>query len=176
MPKVTKERSRTLYDRDFFAWTKQVADALRSDSVDRADVEHIAEEIEDMGKRDRRELFSRTRVLLTHLIKWDIQPDRQCNSWLATIAEQRIQIRQLLEDSPSLRHEASYRLQTIWVEAQIAASRETNLRVGIDPDCPFEFERIISEQFLLNHFEPGRPSPKARKNPLRKIWNKFKEY
>jgi hypothetical protein len=47
-----------LYDEDFFEWTRRNAELLRAGQLQQADIEHIAEEIEDMGKRDRRELNS----------------------------------------------------------------------------------------------------------------------
>jgi hypothetical protein len=173
MPRLTKGRSPTLHEDDFFAWTKQVAEALRSDSVDRDDMESIAEEIEDMGKRDRRELVSQTRVLLTHLIKWEIQPERRSNSWRSTILKQRIQIRQLIEDSPSLQREAIDRMARIWLEAQILASEETGLSHVIEPEAP-DFNAVISDNFWLNHFQDMQPSH-FLKNPLRRIWNKLKD-
>jgi hypothetical protein len=58
-----------LYDKDFFEWTRCNAALLRARRFEEADIEHLAEEVEDMGKRDRRELTSRLEVLLTHLLK-----------------------------------------------------------------------------------------------------------
>ena len=92
-----------LYDRDFFEWTVRNAELLRSGRADEADLAHIAEEIEDMGKRERRELLSRLAVLICHLLKWQIQPERRSNSWKATLRYQRRDIRKLLTDMPSLR-------------------------------------------------------------------------
>ena len=67
-------RTADLYDRDFAEWTRHNAELLRAGRASEADLEHIAEEIEDMGNRDRRELRSRLRVLLAHLLKWKFQP------------------------------------------------------------------------------------------------------
>ena len=177
MARLTTERSQTLYDNDFFTWTKEVAGSLRSGSVDPADIERIAKEIEDMGNRDRRELISRTRVLLTHLIKGDIPPERQCNSWRATILEQRIQIRGLIEDSPSLQREANAKLLRIWIEAQLLALEETQVQFVMEPkECP-SFNNIISDSFWLEHFKRAEPTPDIklpdRKTRLRKFWNKL---
>ena len=70
-----------LYDQDFYAWTNEQAALLRAGRLSEADVEHIAEEIENMGKSEKRELVSRLRVLLLHLLKWQYQPTRRGKSW-----------------------------------------------------------------------------------------------
>ena len=97
------ERQETLYDRDLLAWAEQQAAQLRAGQLDQVDMEHLIEEIEAMAGNLRRELKSRLRVLLAHLLKWQFQPRRRSRSWAATIAEQRAQIEDLLEESPSLR-------------------------------------------------------------------------
>ena len=63
-----------LYDQDFFAWSRQQAELLRAGDLARADIEHIAEEIESMGRTEKRELISRLTVLLLHLLEWRYQP------------------------------------------------------------------------------------------------------
>src|ERR1700693_2206970 len=90
-----------LYDGDFFEWTQHSAVLLRAGRCEQADIEHIAEEIEDMGKRDLRELNSRIRVLLIHLLKWQLQPQKKSRSWKDTIVSQRIEIADDLKQSPS---------------------------------------------------------------------------
>src|ERR1035437_4052809 len=93
----------SLYDSDFYLWTQQAAESLRSGVLASDDLEHAAEEIADMGKRDRRELESRMMALVMHLIKWAAQPQmRETSTWLATINEQRTQIEGVLAQSPSL--------------------------------------------------------------------------
>ena len=72
---ATSKGSILLYDQDFFEWTRHHARLLREGRVAEADLAHLAEEIEDVGKRDQRELRSRLEVLLVHLLKWTAQPD-----------------------------------------------------------------------------------------------------
>src|ERR1039458_125592 len=62
------------YDTDFFRWTQETAELLRQGRFEETDKENLAEEVADMGKRDRRELQSRMIVLLMHLMKWAAQP------------------------------------------------------------------------------------------------------
>jgi len=74
-----------LYDRDFYAWTHEQAGLLRSGQLARADIENIAEEIESMGRSEKRELVNRLTVLLLHLLKWQFQPGLRGNSWRGSI-------------------------------------------------------------------------------------------
>ena len=81
-----------LYDQDFYAWTQQQAVLLRAKGVWRElDYGNLAEELESLGKRDRRELERRLEVLVMHLLKWCYQPERRerSRSWRSSIREQR---------------------------------------------------------------------------------------
>src|SRR5215813_5357662 len=91
------------YEVDFYAWTVEQARLLRSGDLAAVDVANIAEEIESMGRSDRRELKSRLVVLVMHLLKWRHQRGARSRSWSATIDEQRLQIEGILSESPSLR-------------------------------------------------------------------------
>jgi len=93
-----------LYEQDFFEWTVRNASLLRAGRLAEADLEHIAEEMEDMGKSSRHELRSRLRVLLSNLLKWKFQAGRRGRSWKATIRVQRDELVNLLQQMPSLRH------------------------------------------------------------------------
>jgi Domain of unknown function DUF29 len=64
----------TAYEKDIIAWSKEQANLLRSGKFSAIDIEHIAEEIEDVGKSEQRELANRMAVLLSHLLKWQYQP------------------------------------------------------------------------------------------------------
>jgi len=138
-----------LYDEDFFEWTRRSAELLRAGRFEDADIEHIAEEIEDMGKRDLRELNSRIQVLLIHLLKWRLQPEKKSRSWERTIAGQRIEIDLLLEDSPSLRRRTQPGLGRAYRRAVHLAAIETGLPPGKFPaECPFTVEQIFDPEFL----------------------------
>lgn len=86
---ITRQDVAALYDSDFFEWTQLSAELIRRGRLNEADLEHIAEEIEDMGKRDRREVRSRLIVLIAHLLTWQHQPERRSQSWRESIVEQR---------------------------------------------------------------------------------------
>ena len=95
-----------LYERDFYQWVQQTAAALKAKAFNQVDWNNVIEEIESMGRSERRELNSRLIVLLEHLLKlhyWASERAFNERGWRNTVIEQRRQIQLLLEDSPSLR-------------------------------------------------------------------------
>lgn len=141
--------AKTEYDRDFYAWTLHSAELLRHRKFSELDIENMAEEIESMGRRDKRELINRLAVLMAHLLKWTFQPGMRCNSWRCTIKEQRIKVRKLLEESPSLKHELSLKVEEAYEEAVVIAASETGLDESTFPtEFPFTFEQCLDSQFL----------------------------
>ena len=146
-------RFEEIYNQDFYAWAMQNAQLLRQGRLSEIDVEHIAEELESMGKSERRELMSRLSVLMSHLLKWLFQPELRSNSWKYTIEEQRSAVTDLLEDSPSLRHELNIedRLAKAYTNAVLQAARETGLDKGRFPQqCPFSLDQIRDDDFWPN--------------------------
>src|SRR6202453_3728843 len=126
-----------LYDQDFFAWSRQQAELLRAGDLARADIEHIAEEIESMGKTEKRELVSRLTVLLLHLLKWQFQPVLRGQSWRATIHVQRRDLEDHLSDNPSLKAMLSQAIDRAYGSAAIKAGPETGLSDTTFPTmCP----------------------------------------
>lgn len=93
----------SLYETDFYGWTRQQAELLRAGKLAQSDVGNIAEEIEDMGKNLRRELESRLKILFIHLLKWQYQPGYRGNSWRYSIEEQRAELTDHIDDNPSLK-------------------------------------------------------------------------
>src|SRR5262245_35202576 len=137
------------YEQDFYAWTQRTADLLRARRFDEADIEHVAEEIENMGRRDVRELNSRVQVLLMHLLEWQLQPDRRSRSWRATITTQRLEMDGVLAQSPSLRPKVATGLADNYVRAVKRTVAETGLAGDRSPDtCPLTVEQILDEDFL----------------------------
>ena len=141
--------AKELYERDFFEWTRCNAALLRAGRFEQADVTHIAEEIEDMGKRDKRELESRLQVLLTHLLKWKYQPDMRSVSWETSIDTQRDEIERVLRQAPSLQNCALEALPQVHMKAVRDAARETKIpRATFAPTCPFSLKQILDEEFF----------------------------
>jgi len=138
-----------LYDRDFFEWTQCTAALLRAGRFDQADIEHVAEEIEDMGKRERRELVHRIAILMAHLLKWQVQPERRSRSWELTIRVQRKGIAKLLKGMPSLRPFLEENLEDAYEEALAQALNETGQVESVfPPTCPYTIDVILDPEFL----------------------------
>ncbi|MDX2254168.1 MAG: DUF29 domain-containing protein [Pseudanabaenaceae cyanobacterium bins.39] len=135
------------HDRDFYAWTQNQAQLLRAGKFDVLDIQQIAEELEDMGRAEKRALESRLEVLIMHLLKWQYQPNLRSRSWQLTIREQRLRVQTLLEDNPSLQPYLSQRIAKIYRLAVIAAERETGLNL-FPENCPYEIEQILSDDFF----------------------------
>ena len=93
----------TTHDDDFYAWTQEQAQLLRTGKFNQIDFHYIAEEIEDMGRSEKRELESRLELLLMHLLKWQFQPNLRSRSWQLTIKEQRLRLEKLLAENPSFK-------------------------------------------------------------------------
>ena len=137
-----------LYERDFYAWTHQQAGLLRAGRLSAADIEHIAEEIESMGKTEKRELISRLAVLLAHLLKWQYQPPYRGPSWEVTIRNQRRALSRHLADNPSLRPKVPEAIADAYPDARGSAYAETGLPEATFPAaCPWSFEQIMDEAF-----------------------------
>lgn len=138
------------YDIDVIAWANEQARLLRTGQFSQLDIEHIAEEIEDVGRSERRELASRMAVLLAHLLKWQRQPERQGSSWRRTIMEQRKRVALCIRKMPSLKPDLqdSEWWSGVWVDALEIATKETGLWYDAFPEsCPWTFEQIHDVDF-----------------------------
>jgi len=135
------------YDHDFYAWTQEQSKHLRTGQLQLIDIENLAEEIDDMGRAERRELESRLEVLLMHLLKWQFQPSRRSRSWQLTIKEQRLRLRKHLKQNPSLKAAIADVFEDAYQLAVISAEKETGL--DIFPDiCPYADQQVLLDGFL----------------------------
>jgi len=149
---MINELSKQEYEKDFYAWAIHNADLIRQGRLSEVDLEHVAEEIESMGKRDKRKLVNRLAILISHLLKWEYQREKRGRSWSLTIKEQRIRINKLLKESPSLKHELEDALQDAYEIAIVIAARETGLAESIfPPKYAFNFEQCLELNFLPDH-------------------------
>lgn len=155
----------TSYENDVVAWAAEQAALIRAGRLNEIDLEHIAEEILDVGKSEQRELASRMAVLLMHLLKWEHQPSRQSNSWMLTIAEQRRSILRRLEKTPSLKNSLSDPdwLADVWLDARNDAAKETGIDFDQFPlECSWDMSEVLSTDWLPephgDQFTPNRES------------------
>jgi hypothetical protein len=138
------------YDEDVLVWSQQQARLLREGRFAELDIEHLADEIEDVGKSEKRELSSRCAVLMAHLLKWRFQPSFRSSSWRATILGQRERIEMALDETPSLRNlmrDAKWR-RGVWIDAREQAVKEMRLKKDILPsDPPWSIEEARDPDF-----------------------------
>jgi hypothetical protein len=143
------------YERDFYAWANEQVALLRAGRLGEADIAHIAEEIESMGRTEKRELVSRLEVLLLHLLKWQFQPGRRGVSWRLSIANNRDQIEDHLADNPSLKAQIETAIAQAYRYARRDAARQTRLDEAIFPAaCPWSFAQMMDPDFW-----PGEAAP-----------------
>ena len=135
------------YTTDFYAWTQQQAKLLRNKEIDQIDWQNIAEEIEDMGRSEKRQLESRLEILIMHLLKWQFQPNLRSRSWQLTIKEQRLRLAKLLRENPSLKSSLDDLKEKIYPLAVISAEKETGLS-SFPETCPYEIIDMLSAEFL----------------------------
>jgi len=141
-------KNATLYDTDFYAWANEQAALLRAGRLSEADVENIAEEIESMGRSEKRELVSRLNVLLLHLLKWRYQPTHRGTSWKLTVEHQRYQLEDHLKDNPSLKSHLAEAIIAAYRLARVDAAQETGLERDLfPPTCPFTFDDAMNLDF-----------------------------
>lgn len=142
--------AKTLYDADFVEWTARTAELVRSGRFDEVDLEHVAEEIEDLGKRDRAGVASLLFRLVLHQVKRKIQPERDGERWRRSIVTSQPAILQKVQDSPSLRRFLEEELQNIYRRAVRGAMFETGVKQADLPElCPFTLDQFL-ELFELD--------------------------
>jgi hypothetical protein len=138
-----------LYDTDIVAQANEQARLLRAGRLDRLDIEHLAEETEDVGKSEQRALASRMTVLLSHLLKWRFQPERLGASWETTIRTQRAGIERRLRRTPSLA--GSLEDPDWWADAchdaLDAATRETGI-ADLPRSCHWAVGQVLDGDWL----------------------------
>jgi hypothetical protein len=161
MAKTLDEPS--LYDTDYVAWLEEQAAHLRAGRLSAVDVENVADELESLMKKERRQLENRLEVLILHLLKWDHKPSQRSNRWRATVQEQRTRIRRLLRDSPSVRREVEPMCRDVYADAVRAEGIETRLsEAAFPPTLPYSIEQIFERDLPANQLPDQRPSRKKR--------------
>lgn len=139
----------TLYDSDYLRWLAETAGLLRSGRFDQIDILNLAEELDDMGRSEKRAVESNLEVLLRHLLKYQYQSDRRSNSWRFTILEHRDRIAKAFRDSPSLRPYFASIHADCYATARQKTAVETGLPLETFPQAaPFTPEAALDTGFL----------------------------
>ncbi len=139
----------SLYQTDYQKWIDTTIEKLRLQDYSNIDWENLIEEIEDMGRSERKSLKSNLIVVLTHLLKWQYQPEFRSGSWKGSIVEHRRRIREALSDSPSLKPYLEEVFAGCYLDAVEQASAETGLAVETFPqECPYTSAEVLNSNFL----------------------------
>ena len=139
------------HDEDLYEWTMVNASLLKQGKYQEADMINIIEEMETLGRSNKRELVSRSGVLIAHLLKWQYQPTFRSASWEGTIERQRIEIDDLLGENPSLRFHIQEALPKAYKYALSILKEETQINLKSLPDeCPYSFDQMMIEEFYPN--------------------------
>jgi hypothetical protein len=139
----------SIYEQDFYAWTQQQAALLREHQFTRLDMDNLIEELESMGRSERRQLLNRLEVLLMHLLKWQYQPELRGRSWQWTILEQRRRIVKLLRANPSFQPEIPVLILEAYEDAAFSTMRETGLPLTTFPThCPYAPSQVLEQNWL----------------------------
>ncbi|MFB2875497.1 DUF29 domain-containing protein [Floridanema aerugineum] len=138
-----------LYETDFYAWTQKQVQLLRQRDLNNLDIDNLIEEIESLGKQEKRELINRLGVLIGHLLKWEYQPNKRSKSWLRTIREQRRKITDLLQQNPSLKPYLDEAIKKAYLDGVDLAVEETDIGIQAFPaEISYTWEQIENQDFL----------------------------
>ncbi|MER9297788.1 DUF29 domain-containing protein [Mesorhizobium sp. M0621] len=153
MNKIFRKQQLTPYEADYAQWCAEQGALLREGRLSDLDRENLAEEIESLGRSDKREIASRLGTLILHLLKWGFQPEQRKTGWLLTIREQRHRIGKLIDESPSLKACPRKQLTGEFEFARLKAIDETGLPEKHFPvDCPYQIADVLDQDFF-----PGEP-------------------
>jgi Domain of unknown function DUF29 len=137
------------YHEDFCAWAFEQARFLRERRFDLLDIEHLADEIEDVAKAELCELTKQMSVLLADLLKWHYLPAERNGSRSAVVEIRRLDVAEILDESPSLRAriDKPRTFQFIWADALAQAATE-NGHDSFPSECPWSIKDVLSEGWL----------------------------
>ncbi|MEL6385128.1 MAG: DUF29 domain-containing protein [Cyanobacteria bacterium J06626_18] len=146
---LSSDHPSALYETDYVQWISATVEKLRHHDYAHVDWASLIEEIEDMGKRERRSLKNDLIVLLLHLLKWQYQPTQKTGSCAGSIVEHRRRILEALKDSPSLKPYLASVFAEAYGEGVKQAAAETMLPVDTFPnECEFELKEVMDDGFL----------------------------
>lgn len=150
---VAKQKPRfdppTDYEDDFYLWCYEQAELLRQKRFAELDLPNIIEELESMGRSDRKALESSYRLVIAHLLKWQLQPQLRSRSWAVTIVRERSSVEEQERRNPSLKAQAETIVQEVYRGARKEAMLETGLSKDAFPvDCPYTLSQLRDDDWM----------------------------
>jgi hypothetical protein len=138
-----------LYDRDYYLWLSHTAQLIKEGKFSEVDAVNLIEEIEDMGRSEKRAIKSNLVILLLHLLKYKYQPAKRTNSWKASIREHRRRLRDDFQLSPSLKRYFEEVFDECYQDGREQAADETGLPKDTFPTIsPFTPSQTLNPDYL----------------------------
>jgi len=154
-PNLPNHRNYPGYGDDYAAWLSAQIRLLESRQFDQLDLDNLIDEVGSLGRSDFNAFVSAIRIVLLHMLKWDIQIDYRTRSWANSIEGHRDRVVQDLEDSPSYKSRLDEAVRKAYRQARYEASSETRLPLASYPkDCPFTFDEIMTREHHLRDVPP----------------------
>ena len=149
-PQIQSRRDYPAYDADYAAWLDAQVGALREYRFDALDLEHLIDEVCDLGISNYNAFVSAIEIVLVHMLKWDVQPGKRSPSWIASIVEHRRRIARALKKNPSYKSRVAEAIEEAFDTATAKAAAETNLPLDAFPDAnPYDWNAITGREHQL---------------------------
>lgn len=159
-PSLYERRNYPAYLEDYGSWITAQIELLKDGQFDELDIEHLLEEIEGLSRSNFDAFKSAIRIVLIHMLKWDIQTDHRSKSWAVSIDGHRVRVQENLEESPSYRSRIDEAVTKAYRKARYDASKETRLPLKSFPEtCPFTFDEIMTREHHLRDVPPDDYQP-----------------
>jgi hypothetical protein len=145
-----KSKPKDLYEEDFFAWTEVQAELLRQRQFDSLDLDNLIDEVDGLGRAEKKDVLSNAAVVVEHLLKLEYSPARAPRSgWIDSVLEHRNRLefdltprlRQILEDELSRVHEVARRT----ADRRLRTHGEDAAAAALPPSCPYTVDQIIGD-------------------------------
>lgn len=148
LPTTANDLSK-LYEQDYYLWLETTVRLLREGQLSALDVPNLVEEIEDMGRSEKRAVYSNLKILLIHILKYSYQSEKRSNSWLTSIVEHRQRLKKAFKESPSLQPYFTEIFNECYQDARELAAAETGLEIDAFPvEPPFTPEATLNSDYL----------------------------
>lgn len=153
MTQTTEERSQveafSLYEQDFLLWSEDIAAKLKTRDFEHLDLENLIEEVESLGRSDRKELLSRLVVIFEHLLKrLYVELANDYNGWERTVRTQRNELVILLKQSPSLKSIWQKSVEDAW-DIALNGVKEDYPKVTFPDRFPYatDVETLLNKKY-----------------------------
>jgi len=139
-----------LYEKDVVAWAEQQKEYLKAGQLHKLDIEHLLEEMDDVGNSYKHALESYFKVLICHLLKWKHQPSQRSCSWVGSINNSRRSIEKIIKKNPSLKNYLQTAFEEEWEIARKWALDEMGMKSNaISSFCPFTLHYAMHEPISM---------------------------